>query len=291
MACGPNPRQPRSGCASNFAESRYVRQTGLYDVTVGSTCSGTSAVVARMRNGDRARQLVARLNDVFGMPRADLDFITPGIGSDPFASNQYAVIWSQVTWYPDCSQYTDTNDGRTYELVYTGYNDKSKVTTLITITAADVDLYGKPRWRIALDWANNIRNYVNGWNCTKSPDSPNPPTLQCNGYICTLKVPTGNYTGSQGTATATYYGIRSGELPRFTTRNGDIFHTNDLTVAVRSDLSFLDDKWVRISYGGKSVVARATDRAGQHTQIDLSAGGVAHYLGFPGSGTVSYGPP
>jgi 3D (Asp-Asp-Asp) domain-containing protein len=177
-----------------------------------------------MRNGDRARQLVARLNDVFGSPRADLDFITPGIGSDPFASNQYAVIWSQVTWYPDCSQYTDTNDGRTYELVYTGYNDKSKVTTLITITAADVDLYGKPRWRIALDWAN-------------------------------------------------------------------IFHTNDLTVAVRSDLSFLDDKWVRISYGGKSVVARATDRAGQHTQIDLSAGGVAHYLGFPGSGTVSYGPP
>jgi hypothetical protein len=292
MACGPNPRQPRSGCASNFAESRYVRQTGLYDVTVGSTCSGASAVVARMRNGDRARQLVARLNDIFGRPRADLDFITPGIGSDPFASNQYAVIWSQVTWYPDCSQYTDTTDGRTYELVYTGYNDKSKVTTLITIVQADVDLYGKPRWRIALDWANNIRNYVNGWNCTKSPDSPNPPTLQCNGFICPLKVPTGNATSS-GTARATHYG--GGEsflLPNFAMSNGDIFHTNDLTIAVHSSLSSLDNRWVRISYGGKSVVARVTDRGGSSDKpIDLSRGGVSHYLGFPGSGTVSYGPP
>ncbi len=290
MSCGPNPRQPRSGCASNFARSRYVPSTGWYELTVGSTCSGASAVVARMTNGDRAGQLVTRLNDVFSRPRADLDFITPGIGSDAFATDQYAVIWSQVTWCPDCSCFTDTNDGRTYERVYTGYNDKSKVTTLITITQADVNLYGKPRWRIALDWANNIRAYVNGWNCTKSPDSPNPPTLQCNGYICTLKVPTGNYTGSQGTAVATRYGAGE-QLPNFAMRNGDIFHTNDLTVAVRSDLSFLDDKWVRISYGGKSVVARATDRAGQDTQIDLSRGGVARYLGFPGSGTVTYEPP
>lgn len=213
------------------------------------------------------------------------------------ASNQYAVIWSQVTWCPDCSCFTDTNDGRTYEPVYTGYNDKSKVTTLITITQADVNLYGKPRWRIALDWANNIRNYVNGWNCTKSPDSPNPPTLQCNGYICPLKVPTGNYTGSQGTAIATYYGTRSGELPRFTTGNGDIFHTNDLTIAVHSTLSFLDDRRLRVTNptNGKSVVARATDRGGTSSRpLDLSAGGVAYSIDFDfvsGFQQVTYGPP
>jgi|GEM_PF-2545786 len=291
MACGPNPRQPRSGCASNFARSRYVPSTGLYEVTVGSTCSGASAVVARMTNGDRAGQLATRLNDVFGKPRAYLDFITPGIGSDAFATDQYAVIWSQVTWCPDCSCFTDTNDGRTYELVYTGYNDKSKVTTLITITQADVNLYGKPRWRIALDWANNIRNYVNGWNCTKSPDSPNPPTLQCSGYICPLEIPTGDATTS-GTVVATRYG--EGErLPRFTMRNGDIFHTNDLTIAVHSSLSSLDNKWVRITNptNGKSVVARVTDRGGStDAPIDLSAGGVGVYLGVRRA-TVTYGPP
>lgn len=248
--------------------------------------------MARFLSGARADALADALNGVFGRPRADLDFITPGIGSDSFASNEYAVIWSQVTWCGDCSCFTDTKDGRTYELVYTGYNDKSKVTTLTTITQADVDLYGKPRWRIALDWANNIRNYVNGWNCTMSPDSPNPPTLYCSGYICPLKVPSGKATSS-GTVRATHYG--GGEsflLPAFTMKNGDIFHTNDLTIAVHSSLSFLDNKWVRIAYGGKSVVARATDRGGTtDAPVDLSRGGVSHYLGFPGSGMVSYGPP
>jgi hypothetical protein len=287
MACGPNPRQPRSGCASNFARTRYIPQVGLYYVEVGSTCGGSSAFVAQMTNGDRASQMATRLSNIFARQRADLDFITPGFGSDAFATNQRAVIWPEVTWCPDCSCHTDTTDGRTYEEVYTGWNDKTMVTTILTITSDDVNLYGLPRYKVALQWANNIRQYVNGWNCTKSPDSPNPPTLYGNGFILQLKVPTGN-ASSSGTASGTRYG--TGEtLPNFTTRNGNIFHTNDLTIAVPSSLSTLDDKWVRIGYGGKSVVCRATDRSGG--PIDLSAGGVAAFLGFPGSGTVSYGPP
>jgi hypothetical protein len=244
-----------------------------------------------MTNGSRASQMASRLSDIFAKPRADLDFITPGTGSDAFATNQRAVIWSQVTWCPDCSCFTDTNDGRTYEQVYTGYNDKSKVTTILTVTQDDVNLYGLPRYKIALQWANNIRQYVNGWNCTKSPDSPNPPTLYGNGFILQLKVPTGN-APSSGTAAGTFYGGGEAEpLPNFTMRNGNILHTNDLTIAVPSSLSSLDDKWVRIGYSttGKSVVCRATDRSGG--PIDLSRGGVAAFLGFPGSGTVSYGPP
>jgi hypothetical protein len=198
------------------------------------------------------------------------------------------VIWSKVVWCDDHSCSTDTGDGRTWEDVYKGWTNKSNVLTLSTVTADDVDFYGKPRYKIALEWANNIRAFVNGWNCTKSPDYSG---LVASGYIPQLAVPSG-VAPTSGSHSATYYG--AGEfLPSLGTANGDIFHTNDLTVAISSgglggySYSKWKNKWVEISYGGKSVVARVTDISGG--PIDLSAGGVADYLGFPGSGTVNMG--
>jgi hypothetical protein len=247
-------------------------------------------VVARFQTAGRARDFADALSTVFLKPRADLDFITPGVGSDSWATNKQSVIWSKVVWCDDHSCDTDTGDGRTWEDVYKGWTSKSNVLTLSTVTTEDVDFYGKPRHKIALEWANNIRAFVNGWNCTKSPDYSG---LVASGYIPQLAVPSG-VAPTSGSHSATYYG--AGEfLPSLGMANGDIFHTNDLTVAISSgglggySYQTWKNKWVEISYGGKSVVARVTDISGG--PIDLSAGGVADYLNFPGSGTVQYGPP
>lgn len=243
-----------------------------------------------MASNSRADYMRDRLNDVFAQSDADLDFITLGIGSDSWRSNARAVIWSEVKWCGNnpaggTACHTDSrDDGRTWEVLEKGWDDKSKVTTILTITDDDVTVYGLEKWEIALRWANNIRFAVNGWNCSKSQQSN---TLVGQGFINQLLVPSGNYHQS-GSHSATRYGTGE-QLPHWAVSSGEIFHTNDLTIAVPSGLSGMDGKWVRISYGSNSVVVRATDRSGG--PIDLSAGGAADYLGFPGSGSVDYGPP
>jgi len=75
---------------------------------------------------------------------AELDFIAPGYGSDPWNPNgsRYSVIWPRVFYYDDCSHTQTFNDGRTYELLYRGATDKTNVNRIITTTSDDKQLYG-----------------------------------------------------------------------------------------------------------------------------------------------------
>jgi rare lipoprotein A len=185
--------------------------------------------------------------------------------------------------------------GTTYEYLYTGcyfgsesYKSKSNVTIIATVTTADIALLGLNAWEIAYQWANAIRGYVNGWNCSKDSTGT---TLIANGYIPNLIPVTGNWSGSATAISATRYG--TGETqPNFSTANGDIFHTCDLVVARPSNTTstWSLNKWIKITYNNKSVVARIVDTS-NIASIDLSGGGVAYALNFPGSGNVTVSAP
>lgn len=142
-------------------------------------------------------------------------------------------------------------------------------------------------------WANSIRYFLNGWNCSKGAtfDIGTPDHLIHNGKIFQLaSMENGSYKSTH-TLSATYYGV--GELlPGPTTRNGDIFHTLDLTVARPANFSaygLYENMWVRVTYGNNSIVARVTDLSDVNA-IDLSAG-LAVALGFKGTGIVTISPP
>jgi hypothetical protein len=262
--------------------------------------SGTWNNAIRVTTLARATTIADRLNnDVFSESEADLDFITPSY--DP-STSQYTVVWSGVKWSNSYS--TSVSNGyTTKERLYTGcdiawsntsgtqdnsaYKSKSFVKIIGTVTAADITQLSKPAWEIAFMWANKIREYVNGWNCTK--DATGGAPLIASGYIPQLAGTNQNYSGDVATFTGTYYGVGETQ-PNFTTANNNIFHTCDLVVARPSNVStsvWALNKWIKLTYNNKSVVARIVDECNVNT-VDLSGGGAAYALGFvSGNITVS----
>lgn len=282
------PRQPRSGNPENEAEVAS-RTTRFYVRLKNTSDEFTSAFYVSSQA--RAEEIVDNLNEIFAIPGADLDFITPG-----YKNGAYVVLWSGTKWFQDQSYADTTNAGKTYENLYAGcvkYNSEagenykyykaSNSKVIATITSSDAANYDMDEWELALEWANAIRNIVNGWNCSKDSTGD----LVHNGKINRLAVPDTSYTGNRS-ITATYYGAGERQ-PAFTTANNDIFHTCDLTVARPKGTTYLSiDSWVKVTYNGKSIVARVTDTCGT-SALDLSCG-LATALDFT-SGTVTISAP
>lgn len=287
-------RQPRSGTRSNKA--KYVKSGSRYNVQLLdlSVTTETYKTVFSVESESRASTICDRLNSIFSNSRADLDFITPG-----YSNGYYVVLWSGTTWLGSSTYTEKTENGETYEDLYRGcklpyftssgtanykYKDGA-ATNIVTVTDADVSYTGSKKWEIALDWANKIRNVVNGWNCSKSGTMP----LHQNGQIYRLASMTGSYSKTMTGVAASYYGAGE-KQPAITTANNDIFHTLDLTVAIPKGNSpgLTLNTWVKVTYGGTSVVARVTDECGT-TKVDLSTG-LANALGYK-SGNVTLSKP
>ncbi len=285
MTTGTYPRQPREGLAPNAA--RVVSHAGpTYFGVECSLSDGTSWFeVAQFNGGAAARAMRDRLNELFARPGADLDFIHP----TRLPTGSYAVVWSGVSWVQDGSVTTDIGGcpaGDPYTTQENLYRWKA-VSVLSIVTTADVARYGVPAWKLAFEWANNIRYAVNGWNCTQ--DVVTPPLFS--GHIFALPEAV-EWDFDPVVKTATYYGY--GECqPNFTTANNEIFHTMDLLVAVPASTAgqarWARNQWVKVTYEGRSARARLTDVCGcEH--LDLSRG-LATYLRFPGGGEVTVSRP
>lgn len=211
-------RQPREGTRSNHAKavlsgSRYNIQ--LLDLSVQTE---TYKTVFSVESRDRANTICTRLNSIFSNSKADLDFITPG-----YSNGYYVILWSGTTWLGS-KTYTETmENGITHEDLYRGcklpyYIEGSNepqyypyrnntATNIVTITDADVSSTGLKKWEIALEWANNIRNIVNGWNCSKTGTVPLDKAVPIHheGRIYKLAKMKGSYSGNR-VVSATYYG-------------------------------------------------------------------------------------
>lgn len=288
------PRQPRSGEPANRAEG--VTLSGKYWVRIKNT-SGSYVSAIQVTTLARAQTIASRLNEVFAEPGADLDFITPG-----WENGSYVVLWSGTKAAQNGSIYTNFGNGGTqtaYENLYCGcysdshsyaYRSRSYVKVIATVTDADVQLSRLNPWALALQWANAIRNPVNGWNCAKNCTQEETYKQAVGLTIPQLKVPTKSYTGNKQVI-GTFYG--DGELqPNLTTSNNDFFHCCDLTVArptsMKSVLAL--NTWIKVTYGSKSVVARVTDDCGMDI-LDLSSGGVAYALNCYGRESVTISAP
>ena len=278
MTHGTSPRQPRAGLPDN--DARVVQHSG--PAYFGVECvltDGTYFEVAQLSSGARARAMRDALDALFAKPAADLEFIHMTRLRDG-----YAVVWPTVKWVQDDSVTTTVGGcpaGTPYTTSEKLYKT-SPLSTITTITADDVSWYGIPAWEVAFLWTNNIRYAVNGWNATK--DSMPSPLFS--GVIPVLPAAT-DWDFDPVTKDATYYGY--GECqPNFQTANGEIFHTMDLLVAVPGNATtsprWARDRWVKITYGRRSVRARLVDVCGCN-HLDLSRG-LATYLRFPGSGRV-----
>lgn len=276
------PRQPRANLYSNLAQ-RNISTVQLRD----SSGAWNNAFVAY--DTARADTIVATLNSIFAIPGADLDFITPG-----FDNGNYVVLWSGVTWDNSLSVSTTTGNGsKTYEQLYKGSTSRSDIKIICTISDYDCIAEEKKPWEIAFNRANAIRNIVNGWNCTKDATLPQGQTLYSNGTIPQLSAIAGKYAGPVTSLTATIFG-KGETLPSFYTGNTNIFHTCDLVIArpkaKASDSNWAYNKWIQISRGTTSVMARIVDQSGGDN-IDLSIGGVAYALNMSGTQTVTVSPP
>ncbi len=195
-----------------------------------------------------------------------MDFITPGWSGD------YVVLSARVR------RGGGTTTFGSYESINENLYNRS-VDLICTATTNDASSYGTTQAALALTWARNIRAALS------SSD------LNClGGQVRTsrqLVTPSGNYSGNRS-ITATYYGGGEQLLSPLTS-NGEIFHTCDLTIA--ADQSIVsNNRWVKVTYGSKSVVARVNDTAPSGT-IDLSCGGVKQALGFPDTDSVTISAP
>jgi len=288
-------RQPRFCNPRNEARIAVTALSTKNQHTVQlKKTDGTWLDAVKVNTLARAQSIFDNLNLIFtAYPNADLDFITPGYD---MSSGRYIVIWSGVVW--DNSICTALVDGAaTFEHLYKGcyiyhsdrmsdnraFKDKSGQVVIAAVTREDQSALKLDPWVIALQWANNIRSAVNGWNCTKDATGGE---LIHNGYINNLVTPDAKWDGSAVSVKAECYG--AGEKhPNFASANGDIFHTCDLTGAMPQKSKWPLDKWVKVSYNNKSVVARITDES-NNDAMDLTSGGVAFALGFKeGKVTIS----
>lgn len=294
-------RQPREGMGVNEARMVYNSSKAVWDVQLRNYAKDGSFFTALQFESEwRAEQITARFNKLFEDHTADLDFITPS-----YIGGTYVVIWSGTTWLGKNVFTQETIDqGETYEDLYRGcklpmvgnkyykYSQEEPV-VIATVTNDDLRLYNNNNpWEVAFQWANTIRSCVNGWNCSKYAslkDTGEPDGLVNHGYIYVLNPIVGKYA-SQRTIDASYYGVGE-KQPGVQTANGDIFHTLDLTVArpANNEPGLRLNTWIRVTYNGKSIVARVTDVCGTN-DLDLSAG-LALAVGFPGTGQVTISAP
>lgn len=284
---GTWPRQPRAGEVTNNA--RVTPSGSQYHVQVKNR-SGTYVTCIKLSSQSRANTIRDRLNAIFAEPGADLDFITPS-----YHNGAYVVCWPHVTWDRNGTTYTNTtNMGKTYEQLYKGcgilwgsnssYYSRPSDFVVATVSNDELSLYPNMQpWEIALEWANNIRWNANGWSCLKDSTDEDAVIAGFGSSDFTIKkliVPNGNFTQTV-TRKNTIYGL--GEImPSFGTGNTDIFHCCDLTIARPANDNWAYNKWVKVTYGSKSVVARITDQSDHPTAVDLSAG-TAYALGISGS--------
>lgn len=290
------PRQPQAGQVANYARYRVI--DGEYWVELQKT-STTYSPAVRVTTPSRAQEIAKRLNAIFAIPGADLDFITPG-----WENGSYVVLWSGTVAAQDMSLITrfgENGEYTAYENLYCGcvsnshsyaYRSRSNVKVIATVTAADETLLGMEPWKIALMWANSIRKPVTGWDCAKDCTDESHYLYSPGLTITQLKNPGSKCYSGKKNVLATFYG--DGELqPNLTTKNEDIFHCCDLTVARPKNMTDAEmpmNSWIRITYGSKSVVARVTDICGTNA-LDLTSGGVAYALNCYGSETVTISAP
>lgn len=277
------PRQPQAGNPKNIAAAATISGKHWVRMRDENNVWKNAFSVSTLQ---RAQIIRDRLNNLFdNYPGTDLDFITPS-----YMGDNYVVGWSGVQWFENKSYCTQTrNGGTTYENLYAAcandycnypYASRDNFMLLASVTADDVKAAGVPAWELALTWANEIRYISNGWNCIKDSTDPshygNTPRT-----IAKLKVPSANIPAQTVNVGCTIYGI--GEtLNQFTTGNGDIFHTCDLTIAESAQRIFGYTKWIKLTYNGKSVVAKVTDRSAMAANMIDISGGVAYALGIKG---------
>jgi hypothetical protein len=288
---GPYPRQPRPGCHANHARVVHVGGGHRHFSVQCRTCNGGWFSVAQFRHVAGANTLKQNLNSVFSRPAADLDFIHPTRLPD----GDYAVVWSGTTWCRQGNCKTTVGDcsgGKGHTTFESLYKAQGEL-VLKRVTKEDIDWYGRPPWKIALSWANNIRKPINGWNCTKGAQPPLSTGPVFGGVILPLHAAT-DWDYPPVKMIATVYGY--GECqPSFLTANGEIFHTMDLTLAVPyahyGTKKWARNQWVKIGFRptGRTVRARLTDVCGCD-HVDLSRG-VARYLKMQGTGKVTVSRP
>jgi hypothetical protein len=282
---GTFPRQPREGNPDNAA--RVVTHAGpSYFGLECRQANDTWLEVAQLVGGGRARAMRDALNLIFTRPGADLEFIH----MSRLRTGPYVIVWPSVTWVEDDSVTTTVGAcpaGTQYTTSESLYRTGPPGSVIGTVTAADVEWYGRPAHEIAFLWTNNIRYAVNGWNATKDA----MPSPVASGVVPVLPAAT-DWDFAPVTKAGTYYGY--GECqPNFTVASGEIFHTMDLLVAVpystRDQARWRRNQWVKVTFGRRSSRARLADVCGcEH--LDLSRG-LATYLGFPGEGMVTVSRP
>lgn len=283
------PRQPRAGLSANKA--RRVAGSGTTHKVQCRTSNGSSWVdVAVLQSQARADTMVTNLNEVFdNHPGADLDFIHIYKGGP---SINYAVVWPTVTFaqqhaffelfqYNNCS----TDAIKAWQQPYKHDN----VRTIQTVNQADADWYGKPPWRVAFTWANNIRNVVNGWNMSKDAfytanGNQVPLCHTSQGFIAVFPTATNRSAAPESFNSACVYGF--GECLNGFCLAFEIFHCLDLTVAAPNDEAgqarWAKNQWVQVSIPGASVRARINNKSGCN-KVELSRG-VVRALGATENG-------
>ena len=287
-------------------------------LNVNGTWVITFAAAGTKTGAQRAQEAANRLNAIFGdwarTPSRDLDFITPSYST---ANGGYCVVCPRVL-YPSGPTYFGTACG--FSCPPDGYPARVNVPpcapgstrclpenlydqdvttdsfllgqTLVTpVLPEDATLQGMRIWEVALVFANNIRGALN----PASSDALGRTVQRL--ASATNSTPPGQIIW-QGAAT--YYGDPNdpyfqgntqnnpNNICCLTVANGEILHSDDLTIALpSSSYSAWVNKWVQVCYGANPcVAARVTDNAGTQSP-DLTYGGVARAIGFPGSGSVT----
>jgi hypothetical protein len=297
-------------CNDASTTNDHLNVNGTWVITFAAASGKTGAA--------RAQEAANRLNAIFAdwatTPSRDLDFITPSYHT---ANGGYCVVCPRVR-YPSGPTYFHTDCG--FSCPPDGYPARLNASpcaagstrclpeniydqdittdtlllgqTMITpVRPEDATLQGMPIWEVALVFANNIRGALNpasgdalGRSVQRLPDAVN-------------STPPGQVIW-QGAATV--YGdpdqpfLQGSEQNNLnnicclTVANGEIFHTDDLTIALpSSSYATRANQWVQVCYlNNPCVAARVTDNSGTQSP-DLSYGGIARAIGFPTSGSLT----
>jgi hypothetical protein len=213
------PRQPRDGNPTNHSRVTQVSRVGPWKVQCKQT-DGTYATVATIVTSEsRANNIRDALNEIFdNHPGADLDFIHIYKGGP---NAKYKVVWPTVTFQQAHSNWTrwsySCGSGPTIKAWEEAYKHPDtawpdgQLREIATVTQDDIDYTGKPPWRVAFMWANNIRNAVNGWNITQDafypPDESDNIPLFHSGTIVPFVGATDRSASSEHFNSACVYGF------------------------------------------------------------------------------------
>lgn len=270
---------------ANTATKVYNSTTKKYDIKVNGN------TVYSLANSSQAATITDRLNRIFGDTNRDLDFITPS-----YTGSSYVVCCPKVR--RNAGQKTYLKDGSSIAMkLYenTIWNDdtsnNANQTAILTIPSGTV-----APWYEAIKIANKIRDYVKGnfnplhgeqyiyrlqdpTNISTSVEKTLYTKADCNmfGEICQGVVNNDKYE-----CTHDYYKGAVERISGAQTANNEVFHPMDLIAAMStSDYNKYNRKYVKVSYGSKSIVVRVV------TIMPSSASGIElsfaawQALGYP----------